>query len=36
MSGLFFSPDREFEIDKAAFAVNKRCYNPDYTTTNTG
>lgn len=30
MAGLFFSPDREFLIDKAAFAINERCYDIDY------
>jgi hypothetical protein len=30
MCGLFFSPDREFVIDRAAFAVNERPYNLDY------
>ena len=33
MCGVFFSPDREFIIDKAAFAVNERCYDLDYTDT---
>lgn len=28
MCGLFFNPDKEFLIDKTAFAVNDRCYNP--------
>jgi len=30
MCGLFFSPDRNFLIDKGAFAINDRPYNIDY------
>ena len=29
MCGIFFSPDREFIIDKAAFAINDRAYDPN-------
>ena len=28
MCGLFFNPDREFLIDRVAFAINERCYDP--------
>jgi hypothetical protein len=33
--GLMFNPDRDFIIDKVAFAVNERPYVPAATTTGT-
>jgi len=34
MCGVFFSPEREFIIDKAAFALNERAYDVSQTAGN--
>jgi len=34
MCGVFFSPEREFVIDKAAFAINDRVYDTSENSTN--